>query len=777
MNIPEEWHLVPIATRSKNPGSLLGKGWQHQATNDPDVIQFWKDNHFGCNWGLLLGQRSGVIDVEYDSPEGQAIIDEAVEACGVQTVSYRSAKSMHRLFRYDDRFTDRKASVGVAGTEWRFGQDSAQSVIPNSIHEDGIRYEWLPGLSPDEVEIAPLPDAMWNLFLDLEHDDTPAAVAPVIEPRQEIAGDSLVDCARAYAEQHLDWSELLSTWGWSFCRTRGDAQDWWRPGKGKGSISGTVNFDGSGTLRVFSSNAAPLESESSYDKFAFLCCMEHGNDPVKAAKRILPAEIQAECTRNWIEQKEANLPEVDLSGILGELLIGLGERLSLDDVPDVVTIEELKELAMLEPPIRESESDKELALPEEVFLEAPQVLRDCIDYMLDQALYPQPEAALSASLCVLSVLTGRKVEDPRGTRTNLYCVTLGKSGRGKDWPRVAAGKILQEIDPKLLGAEKFASSTGMLRALELEPCQLFQIDEFGSWLSGITGANSPPHMQSMIREFNTLYTSAANPQWKSTAYADPKSNITICQPHAVIHGSSVPEEVWENVTPSLVRGGLMGRSLFFECLEKKRYHGGNGEGPAESLVNDLMEIGQLSHGPGNLSEMSPTAKRYERTPEAEERFSEHIRSIDDKLETESGVEESLWARVGEKTAKMCLLSAVARKADQIELQDVNWAILLVNALTRRVIKRISGDTAEGRYGHSANDIKRAFLEIGAMTRRSFTRKFQPSKMPPKQRDEILQGLLEAGIVKVIRVRQTVKPTLWYGASYRHILRAVDDSCE
>ena len=773
MNLPDQWHLVPIATRSKNPGSLLGKGWQHQASNDAAIIAAWRNSHFGCNWGLLLGPKSGVIDVEYDTPEGQAIIDDAVAACDVRTVSYRSAKSVHRLFVYEDRFIDQKASVGVSGTEWRFGQNSAQSVIPDSIHEDGVRYEWLPGLSPDEVEIAPLPDAMWNLFLDLQHADQPEKIVPPTPPRSVTEGDSLVDCARNYAEQNFEWDTLLRLHGWSFCRTRGEALDWWRPGKSSGSISGTVNFDGSGTLRVFSSNAAPLENESSYDKFAFICALECGDDPVQAANHVLPEDIREQRKQTWIEQRESEQPDVDLTEILSQLL-ALSEEVTQAEIPSMVTVEELEQLAAQEPPTESFTSRQQTDLPDECFSMAPELLRNCIDYMLSEAMYPQPEASLAASLCLVATLTGRKVEDPRGTRTNLYCVTLGKSGRGKEWPRKASKQILNKIAPDLLGEEGFASSSGMLRSLEENPCQLFQIDEFGSWLSGITGANSPPHMQSMIRELNTLYTSADDQHWKSTAYADRRNNITICQPHAVVHGSSVAEEVWDNVTPSLVRGGLMGRCLFFECLGKKKYHSGEGESAPQSLLDDLMEMGQLSYGPGNLSQLSPTPRRYQRSPEAEERFVGHIMNVDEKLEQESGVEESIWARVGEKTAKMCLLSAVARKSETIEIQDVEWAILLINALTRRVIQRISGNVADGWYGHNLNRIHSVIKEHGALIRRELTRKTQGG-FKVKDRNEILDNLIEGGQIKSIRVSRGKRAGQWFGLSYRHILQAVRNS--
>ena len=37
-----------------------------------------------------------------------------------------------------------------------------QSIIPPSVHATGRRYEWLPGLSPEEVEVSPMPFKLWD---------------------------------------------------------------------------------------------------------------------------------------------------------------------------------------------------------------------------------------------------------------------------------------------------------------------------------------------------------------------------------------------------------------------------------------------------------------------------------------------------------------------------------------------------------------------------------------------------------------------------------------
>ena len=123
---------------------------------------------------------------------------------------------------------------------------------------------------------------------------------------------------------------------------------------------------------------------------------------------------------------------------------------------------------------------------------------------------------------------------------------------------------------------------------------------------------------------------------------------------------------------------------------------------------------------------------------------------------------------------MCLLSAVARKSETIEIQDVEWAILLINALTRRVIQRISGNVADGWYGHNLNRIHSVIKEHGALIRRELTRKTQGG-FKVKDRNEILDNLIEGGQIKSIRVSRGKRAGQWFGLSYRHILQAVRNS--
>lgn len=140
--------VVRVARREKRP---LGTAWQTKATDNPDDVARWLAA--GSNIGILLGPMSGVVDVEYDTPEGR----EQLAAFGlldIPTPTWRSARGEHRLFRWEP-WMPPTAVIKLGAIEIRIGGRAAQSVLPPSVHPTGVAYQWT--TSPAEVGIAHFP--------------------------------------------------------------------------------------------------------------------------------------------------------------------------------------------------------------------------------------------------------------------------------------------------------------------------------------------------------------------------------------------------------------------------------------------------------------------------------------------------------------------------------------------------------------------------------------------------------------------------------------------
>lgn len=152
-----------------------GKAWGDRAANDEDALLSWceeaEETGKPFNIGILLGPRSGVVDMEWDDENAKAYA-EAMGLTDIETPTYISGRSEHRLFKWDDRLAGCPAVVYPGGLEVRLGtgQLDAQSILPPSWHWSGVQYRWKEGLSLDDVPFAPLPE---NLLLAIVNDVDP----------------------------------------------------------------------------------------------------------------------------------------------------------------------------------------------------------------------------------------------------------------------------------------------------------------------------------------------------------------------------------------------------------------------------------------------------------------------------------------------------------------------------------------------------------------------------------------------------------------------------
>lgn len=170
------------ATPGKHPHG--GAGWPDRATDSEDEIWSWFENveeHTRCNVGVRLGPSSGIIDVEFDSPEAEAVL-KRFGLHQIDTPTYKAGRGEHRIFQCENGLPD-AGVVKVEGLEVRLGggDSASQSVIPPSWHKSGVQYQWLPGKSPADVNPAPLPEAFRQAILDSSRKRGSGVVSQALE--------------------------------------------------------------------------------------------------------------------------------------------------------------------------------------------------------------------------------------------------------------------------------------------------------------------------------------------------------------------------------------------------------------------------------------------------------------------------------------------------------------------------------------------------------------------------------------------------------------------
>ena len=150
-------------TPGKHP---VMNAWQHKATTDEDELSAWYDGTKNYNIGVQLGERSGIIDIEYDTEQGR----KTAERFGLDkayTPTFTSKRSTHRLFKWDRRLPQ-QAVYKLAGLEIRIGggKKGAQSIMPPSSHSSGVSYSWVVGMGSEECEVAELPKELLTAIVN-----------------------------------------------------------------------------------------------------------------------------------------------------------------------------------------------------------------------------------------------------------------------------------------------------------------------------------------------------------------------------------------------------------------------------------------------------------------------------------------------------------------------------------------------------------------------------------------------------------------------------------
>lgn len=146
-----EWHdkyvelglkPIPVYKEAKNPAG--GRAWYEGWTPDRYRSYFHTDAY---NMGIILGD---IIDVEGDTEEANDLLLRMID--GLPHPMFRSRKSIHHLFQSPDPSFQ---WIGVNGIEFRGAKH--QSVVPPSLQEEGVQYQWVRGsqfpapLMPEEL--------------------------------------------------------------------------------------------------------------------------------------------------------------------------------------------------------------------------------------------------------------------------------------------------------------------------------------------------------------------------------------------------------------------------------------------------------------------------------------------------------------------------------------------------------------------------------------------------------------------------------------------------
>lgn len=154
------WAVLPLLRRSKNPFKV-SKGVNDRTTDTQQVNQWWKETP-EANVAIATGQVSGIFVLDIDirrNCNGLTTLNELQSRYGPlpETVTAQTGGGgRHLLFRWPG-FRVKNNNTGKLGKGIDVKGDGGYIVAAPSVHETGALYEWVVGLSPDDLPPADAP--------------------------------------------------------------------------------------------------------------------------------------------------------------------------------------------------------------------------------------------------------------------------------------------------------------------------------------------------------------------------------------------------------------------------------------------------------------------------------------------------------------------------------------------------------------------------------------------------------------------------------------------
>ena len=394
------------------------------------------------------------------------------------------------------------------------------------------------------------------------------------------------------------------------------------------------------------------------------------------------------------------------------------------------------------------------------------VLAAIISYILKNSYIEQPAFAFSAALSLIATLSGRKFEF-EGVAPNLYLLNVAPSGSGKNAPQEKIKEVL--IDAKcdyLLGSGDYVSDASLMDGLPESPVRLDIIDEAGGMLKSVNrgGATYNGKMADILAELYTTSTSIF--LGRQTAEGNKGRAL---RPNVNLLCSTTPTGLSEGVTVSAIEKGLMGRFLIFIGDGDKKAR--RVEQPTRLDTKTILNLQQLaSYQPeksdkviaGHVQDITFLSKTDQANVMLQHAFEEF-----DKLRIDSegnDVMLPIISRLYQQMLKVTMIHAISRQifkdVPEVDHNDVTFGYQTVQYFyhhMRNIIEQcVFSNKTEQNVQKVLNVIARADK---GLTKKQISNRTRYLKK--KERNEILEDLLEAGQIEYVQFKTDGKVNYVY----------------
>ena len=408
----------------------------------------------------------------------------------------------------------------------------------------------------------------------------------------------------------------------------------------------------------------------------------------------------------------------------------------------------------------ENSNNPELPKPEGV-------LAAIMTYILKNSYIEQQAFAFSAALSLIATLAGRKFEF-EGVAPNLYLLNVAPSGSGKNAPQEKIKEVL--IDAKcdyLLGSGDYVSDASLMDGLPESPVRLDIIDEAGGMLKSVNrgGATYNAKMADILAELYTTSTSIF--LGRQTAEGNKGRAL---RPNVNLLCSTTPTGLSEGVTVSAIEKGLMGRFLIFI---------GDGNKKARRVEQptrlDHATIGKLQTLAAYQPEKSDKVIAghaqdvtfLEKTESANQMLQQAFEHFDNlRIEAEGNdVMLPIISRLYQQMLKVTMIHAISRQIYKpvpiVDHNDVTFGYQTVEYFYHHMKNIINTCVFSSK---NEQHFQKVLDTIAKSKEKGVTKSVLANRLrflKKKERNEILEDLLDAGQIEYVSLKQDGKVTYVY----------------
>jgi hypothetical protein len=688
------YSVVPLEYKSK---AIKLPNWSRYCDEqvNRETLDYWLSMG-DKNIGLALGKASGVIavDFDYDVDDHHAKI---LDIIGDSIVKKRGAKGWTGFYQYGNQ-KSLKYSINNQSVVEILAR-GRQTVLPPSMHPEGMAYEWITTRTLLDTQPHELPCITPEQMLALDklfkhHRDESVILAPVSrEPLSQ--KDEIHEALTHLSSDDYDlWVQI----GMALKDELGDA--------------------GYGLWDVWSSKSSKYQgAQFTYKKWqSFKFSGIH-------IETLFWHSLNAGYKPIYKPIDDDNKP---LALILGD-----------NDLQDTVIIEEAPEAAV----------------------EAVTVDSDALGlvgmiakYIDDTAIYPMPELALAAALTLAGFIMGRKAKSEIGIHPNLYCLGVAASGSGKDHARKCVRKILMEcgLDSHEIGVPK--SGAAIVTNLYHNGGKgIMLIDEFGRFLEAISSPKSSSHEKEITTSMMEIYTSTDS-YYSGAAYANhdgKMKSLKIAYPFLSMYPVTTKERLYETLTKKEALDGFLARFIVFEVKHYpsvgRRVQSYNVPPELAKAVRAWQEVELECNMVGDETPM--VIPFDDKAREMFYAFQESMRlEYVKELEKDNGF-HAVYARLAEQAVRFAL---AAHSGGDISASVMQWAIELALTKGRQMMDVIKNNITSSDREKRMNKL----IETMKLIAKESHGKVKHSDLVARSRwlngkeiAEMIQNLVEAGDIE------------------------------